>query len=70
MCHLRNKIDDVNVLIKNHPDKVHIFGINEARLDDNVDDSLIHINNYSFVRTKNWSHWFGGIHSQFNPSFC
>ena len=50
VCHLRNKIDDVNVLIKNHPDKVHIFGINEARLDNNIDDSLIHINNYSFFR--------------------
>ena len=50
VCHLRNKIDDVNVLIKNHPDKIHILGINEARLDNDIDDSLIHINNYSFVR--------------------
>ena len=50
VCHLRNKIGDVNVLLKNHPDKVHLFGINESRLDSDIDDSLIHINNYSFVR--------------------
>ena len=50
VCHLRNKIDDVNVLIKNHPSKVHLFGINETRLDSNIDDSLININNYTFVR--------------------
>ena len=50
VCHLRNKIDDVNVLIRRHPNKVHLFGINESRLDSDIDDSLIHINNYSFVR--------------------
>ena len=50
VCHLRNKINDVNVLLKDYPGKVHLFGINETRLDSNIDDSLIHINNYSFVR--------------------
>ena len=50
ICHLKNKIDDVNLLLNSHPGKVHILGINETRLDTDVDDSLIHINNYSFFR--------------------
>ena len=50
ICHLKNKIDDVNLLIDSHPGKVHILGINETRLDTDVDDSLIHINNFSFFR--------------------
>ena len=47
VCHLKNKIDDVNVLINGHQDKVHIFGISETRLDEDIDDSIIQINNYS-----------------------
>ena len=48
-CHLRNKIDDVTVLINKNSakDKVHLFGVSETRLDTNVDDSLIHIQNYT-----------------------
>ena len=49
-CHLRNKVDDVTVLIHSNPDKVHLFGVSETRLDANIDDSLIHIQNYSIVR--------------------
>ena len=49
-CHLRNKIVDVTVLINGHPDKVHLFGVNETRLDADINDSLIHINNYTIVR--------------------
>ena len=49
-CHLRNKIDDVTVLINSHPDKVHVFGVSESRLNADIDDSLIHINNYTTVR--------------------
>ena len=49
-CHLRNKVDDVTVLINSHPNKVHLFGVNETRLDAEVNDSLLHINNYSIVR--------------------
>ena len=49
-CHLRNKIEDVTVLINGHPDKVHLFGVNETRLDADINDSLIHINNYTIVR--------------------
>ena len=50
VCHLKNKIDDVNVLINGHQDKVHIFGISETRLDEDIDDSIIQINNYSIFR--------------------
>ena len=50
VCHLRNKIDDITVLIENYPDRVHLFGVNETRLDADMNDSLIHINNYSIVR--------------------
>ena len=29
VCHLRNKINDVNVLLKDYPGKVHLFGIRD-----------------------------------------
>ena len=50
VCHLRNKIDDISVLLNSHQDKVHIFGVSETRLDADIDDSHVSINNYSIVR--------------------
>ena len=48
--HLINKFHEVNILMNNHSDKVHLFGISESWLDDNTDNSSIHINNYSIIR--------------------
>ena len=50
--HLKNKVPDVNVLINNQPEQIHLFGISESRikLKDNVPDSSIKINKYRCLR--------------------
>ena len=48
--HLANKVDEINIHLNNKTEPFHIFGLNETRLKDHHDDSLLHISNYIIHR--------------------
>ena len=51
-------LDELRMLVDN--DKPHIICINETKLDDSTDDSLIHINDYVVIRKDRNKHG-GGV---------
>ena len=48
--HLYNKVTDINVMLNTSPNKIHILGLSETRLNDSIDNDLISINNYRIIR--------------------
>ena len=50
--HLINKVPDVNVLLNQQSEEVHLFGVSESRIKQKqqVPDSLIKINKYQCIR--------------------
>ena len=51
-------LDELLMLVDN--DKPHIICINQTKLDDSTDDSLIHINDYVIIRKDRNKHG-GGV---------
>ena len=47
--HLVNKVPDVNVLLNNKP-SMHILGLSETRLNNNISDDMLFIPNYHIIR--------------------
>ena len=48
VCHLINKVTDVNVFINSH--NFHVFGITETRLRSHITDDIVSIPNYLIMR--------------------
>ena len=48
VCSLRNKVHDVQNILLDH--NLHILALSETRLDDTIDNSLLHIEGYSIYR--------------------
>ena len=50
ICSLRNKVPDLCVFLSQRPQLVHLFAVNETRLDSSFSDSQVRIPNYSVFR--------------------
>ena len=50
ICSLRNKIFDLNVFLKSSSIQYDILGISESRLNENITDNLLHIEDYHIYR--------------------
>ena len=50
ICSLRNKVTDLEIFLSNSTIKYDIFGISESRLNENIPENFLHIQNYILHR--------------------
>ena len=68
--HLANKVDEIGIHLKKAA-PFHIFGLNETRLKEYHDDSILHISNYIIHRRdSNPSLKHTGIAAYVHTSIC